>query len=1640
MRLGIAVILITLLLACSFAQSHPPKPGIDYVPDLVELMFTPSFNQTLHKSTDGIIHFPTGDFKLDAILQRYHVKELHPTFSFDPISRHDKYFWELGMDRFYYFRSALPLPQAFGKQNAIDIADEIRTCLSIETAYASPIYEGHNTPTDWQLYPSARHSTTMWGLDSMHCRQAWNYGKGSSSIIVATIDTGIDYLHPDLVGNIKVNDLEDINHDGRYTAADEDGIDNDGNGYTDDVIGFDFANNNAFWLPGVQNDDGEDYGPIDNNPMDINGHGTHVAGTIAVVTNNRNGVPAASYNVKMLAVRAGFNVRINNSSDYTSRFFHTDVAPAVQYCVNRGARILSMSYGGDFNPLGVTTTSLQTAIQYARSHECLPFASAGNENSGDTRYPAGLNGVIAVAACSTGNVRASFSNYNPYMCFIAPGVDILSTMKNNTYHPHDYEFMNGTSMSCPNTASVAALILSNKPEFTATQLLNHLYDTGTDPAPWNADMYRNRLGRIVDAYKAMITLRPISFSMMNTDTVKMVYGDTLDLSWIAQSDITSFRLEFDSNYPSGNWSTIIDNSPDYAYRWTSDYTPLSNARFRIVSTQWPSLGDTMKIPIMVSPSRQLPFIETWSTPSRFGVGWTAPYDRGSSWDRTDDWDGTMIGHHFYNLDTADYLWSPRLFSLYSTAITIQYDLGCFPYTSEVADTFRLVWSTDSLHTIHTAQYRTNDGTGEHALCVGSGGGPISAPSEYEHVEVQLPPDAAGNPSLFIGFYLSRQDDRYHSFSDFFLDNVKVYGYARVNSPTNLFVEGISSNYVTLNWQDHSSNEAGFIIERSSDSVNYDSIGHTMMNLARFVDTQVQAGQHYWYRVWAHNGDLRSIYSSSIEAITSPSQPGTPIVGNVSQTSVKLYFQNAATYPNSPETEYCIYTLDRTRPVAVQGWMQYDGTFNVSPEWLPLEQWNALEFRGLTCGGHYSFGMQARAHDIVSTMTPLVEIDMLGAASTPSTQNFNVMRSTPWDWTVRNSNHGTQWRGYVDTVANRGAIVYECYLDTGTAGTSQLWSNYYNLVTSIPAEVRFKWSYFNTSSGQNEQLHFGYSWDGWNVNELWSAQALGVGDNSLASGTGGSQYQPATWDTWREARIILPDQVQAADTLRFVFTGNSANMSNIYITDFQVLSTPPPEAPSNAVIDSVSQTAIRFHWHNNDPNATGFLLSYSLDGIAFSQFTEVPATDTSYLMTNLAPSNCYWFQVNSLLHTLPSPGNTQVLGYTLPATPQAPLVTMVRCSTLSITAQNSLPPENSYNTMYSIQDLYSGLYVDYPSGLLTTYQRRELLSNWLSIMVSGLQPGVGYWFVVKAYNAPGDTSDNSPPTVVYTNTPATLPFYSGFADPSFPPTNWSTQADQGEAVWQRLSGGNAGDGVVSYDCYHDGLPGRETYLWTPDVDLTTIDSCQLSFKWAYTPFLAAYNDSLQVIVQDQQWYYTELWLKWSNGIGENALSSGIGGSAQVPAPQSTWRQATIRIPDAVKAKGLVRFAFIAHNQTGAVIFIDDITVSSLDAPPEMPIGLQISYSLPAGTVTLSWQAVSGSIDGYKVYRNTTGYFSANSTYYLTQLPSTTTEYTESVTGHYYYRVTAYRGSASSSSNWLRTPTPTTGILNRAPVMKLNQFRK
>ncbi|MFH1011094.1 MAG: S8 family serine peptidase [bacterium] len=326
--------------------------------------------------------------------------------------------------------------------------------------------------------------SNQWDKIRMACDVAWDYTTGDSTIIVCAIDTGTDWNHPDLTPNLWVNPGEDLDGDGvpwdyEDLCGDQDDIDrvdNDGNGYVDDLIGWDFIDNIsgcAAW---------EDCDEEDMNPFGLEPHGTHCLGLMAARGDNATGVTGAGWTLTGMAIRAGYL-----ASDGWAYMPLSATLPAIYYAAAMGAKVIVMPYGGP-----AESSSEREAVQWAWNHGCLLFGAAGNEASEQMLYPACHPHVMSVASTDNGDHLSSWSNRGTWLDICAPGgpPGCWSTIIDG----YGGSAWQGTSMACANAGGTAALVWGVMPELTNDEMDSLIMSTCDDITAQNPGIDPEKLG------------------------------------------------------------------------------------------------------------------------------------------------------------------------------------------------------------------------------------------------------------------------------------------------------------------------------------------------------------------------------------------------------------------------------------------------------------------------------------------------------------------------------------------------------------------------------------------------------------------------------------------------------------------------------------------------------------------------------------------------------------------------------------------------------------------------------------------------------------------------------------------------------------------------------------------------------------------------------------------------------------------------------------------------------------------------------------------------------------------------------------------------------------------------------------------
>jgi len=479
------------------------------------------FAQPKHSSNELIVRFSnpidaktgsTGIDAFDAFIDQYKVLNVESVI--------DK-------DELYIYKFTCKKQIDFASIESLAQKDD-------EIIYTQPNYLNEMlsiTPNDPYYYE-------QWGLPAINADNAWEIEKGNDQIVIAIIDSGIEYDHPDLEDNVWIN----------HGEIPDNFIDDDNNGYIDDWMGWDFTETDIVDAMG-------DFRERDNDPRDDLGHGTHIAGIISAETNNHLGVSGTTWFAKCMNLRAGFRTTLGGYLE------DDDVSAAIVYAADNGAQIISISWGD-----AVLAPIINDACNYAYNLGVTIVASAGNEGGIGLLYPAALDNVLSVTAVDENLNICSFSSYGEGIDLSGPGLSIYSTYLNN-----EYKYESGTSMAAPYVAGCAALLLSQNPLLTNVEVYNLIKISCDD---LGQDGYDNVYGYgIIDVEKliqnASIQIKPesaISYPPYNS-------GHTQDIPIMGTAFCENFfcyTLGYTTKpEPEENdWYDIVTHNPE-PYLYTS---------------------------------------------------------------------------------------------------------------------------------------------------------------------------------------------------------------------------------------------------------------------------------------------------------------------------------------------------------------------------------------------------------------------------------------------------------------------------------------------------------------------------------------------------------------------------------------------------------------------------------------------------------------------------------------------------------------------------------------------------------------------------------------------------------------------------------------------------------------------------------------------------------------------------------------------------------------------------------------------------------------------------------------------------------------------------------------------------------------
>jgi len=479
----------------------PSRADFSIAPNAIVVQFVPGFFFSSTSTPEEISETQTPS--IDDLIAAYRVERIWKQFrrSIPPQAP-----TEPDLSRLYRVR----FPADFDPN---EVAAAFAHDPNVESAQVIGIHPVHQTP------PSDTYFAYQWALENtgqlywpeyelsgeagsdVGAIGAWQLRDAETQVLIAVVDTGVDWKHPDLEGtsadyadgNIYFNEAE------VYGVP---GADDDRNGYVDDYSGWD-------WVEGVLAADGEDWVGEDNDPMDFNGHGTHCAGIIGAIADNGIGIAGLAPDCKIIPLRAAWEAP--DGGAYVRMDF---CAEAIVYATDLGAAVILCGWGSS------DSGAITEAVDYAISKGVLVVVSAGNDSADTPHYLASREDCIAVAATDAHDLKAPFSNYGLWVDVSAPGADVISTSyARDLPEPdcHTYAYDSGTSIAAAHVAALMGLIKSCQPDLSAEQITDIVLNSADDIDSMNPGLEGKLGAGRIDAETALALPPPPAETELGSD-------------------------------------------------------------------------------------------------------------------------------------------------------------------------------------------------------------------------------------------------------------------------------------------------------------------------------------------------------------------------------------------------------------------------------------------------------------------------------------------------------------------------------------------------------------------------------------------------------------------------------------------------------------------------------------------------------------------------------------------------------------------------------------------------------------------------------------------------------------------------------------------------------------------------------------------------------------------------------------------------------------------------------------------------------------------------------------------------------------------------------------------------------------------
>ena len=514
---------------------RPPPPTMYYLPN--SMIVKLGADTQVESANDMTISVVT-PVCLSALNKKYKVTEFKREFP--EIGASEVRAPQADLSRYYVVK--------FGKEFTLEkvMAEYSRSAcvegvepIGVHAAYEQIPNDPYFLSDQWNLYDADD--------NDVDATDAWDLETGDAGVILGDLDTGLQYNSRDLGGtapytngNVWINWTE-YNGDA--------GVDDDGNGYVDDWVGWDFVHGATPLWPG------EDGNTPDNEPTDFNGHGTHVGGIMGAITNN--GVMIAGLaggwgegpanGVKIMALRIGWSAPYGG---YEVGYVRMDfAAQAIYYAVNKGCTAINCSWGSS------NTGGLGAAVDYAIANGVIVVAAAGNDGDSNPDYLGMRSDVINVCATDSDDVKADFSDYGAWVDIAAPGVDVLSTYSYH-YNPGYIAWVSGTSQATPHVTAAAGLLKSYDGSLNAAEIVDLILDY-TDPIDDLNPGYEGLMGSgRLNVFRSINAAAAPSVTVIQPNGGEVLFiGQEYEIMWDASDNV-------------GIDSTLIDYSVDSGDTWT----------------------------------------------------------------------------------------------------------------------------------------------------------------------------------------------------------------------------------------------------------------------------------------------------------------------------------------------------------------------------------------------------------------------------------------------------------------------------------------------------------------------------------------------------------------------------------------------------------------------------------------------------------------------------------------------------------------------------------------------------------------------------------------------------------------------------------------------------------------------------------------------------------------------------------------------------------------------------------------------------------------------------------------------------------------------------------------------------------------